>query len=82
MGAASRCSPPVSIRALRPCGRSAVRKPARASYDSRLQDTRFLGKTLFAPGAWMMLYRGGKRRISRVRVSPENAVARGIFPCC
>jgi pimeloyl-ACP methyl ester carboxylesterase len=32
-----------------------------ASYDyAGLQEYPLLGKTLFAPGAWMMLYRGGK----------------------
>jgi alpha-beta hydrolase superfamily lysophospholipase len=53
-----------------------------ASYDyAGLQEYPLLGKTLFAPGAWMMLYRGGKLAgFPAPGVSPENAVAARNFP--
>lgn len=52
-----------------------------ASYDyAGLQEYPELGKTLFAPGAWVMLYRGGKLAgFSANGVSAERAVAaRGV----
>ena len=53
-----------------------------ASYDyAGLQEYPLLGKTLFAPGAWMMLYRGGKLAgFPASGVSPEQAVAARSFP--
>ncbi len=53
-----------------------------ASYDyAGLQEYPLLGKTLFAPGAWMMLYRGGKLAgFPSAGVSPERAVASRNFP--
>ena len=53
-----------------------------ASYDyAGLQEYPLLGKTLFAPGAWMMLYRGGKLAgFPAAGVSPEQAVAARNFP--
>jgi len=53
-----------------------------ASYDyAGLQEYPLLGKTLFAPGAWMILYRGGKLAgFPASGVSPENAVAARNFP--
>jgi alpha-beta hydrolase superfamily lysophospholipase len=53
-----------------------------ASYDyAGLQKYPLLGKTLFAPGAWTMLYRGGKLAgFPAAGVSPENAVASKNFP--
>ena len=53
-----------------------------ASYDyAGLQEYPLLGKTLFAPGAWMMLYRGGRlARFPASAVSPEQAVAARNFP--
>jgi pimeloyl-ACP methyl ester carboxylesterase len=53
-----------------------------ASYDyAGLQEYPLLGKTLFAPGAWVMLYRGGKiAGFSASGVSPERAVAGRSFP--
>jgi uncharacterized protein len=53
-----------------------------ASYDyAGLQEYPLLGKTLFAPGAWVMLYRGGKLAgFPASEVSPENAVAARDFP--
>jgi hypothetical protein len=53
-----------------------------ASYDyAGLQEYPLLGKTLFAPGAWVMLYRGGKiAGFSPAGVSPEHAVAARSFP--
>jgi pimeloyl-ACP methyl ester carboxylesterase len=53
-----------------------------ASYDyAGLQKYPLLGKTLFAPGAWMMLYRGSKLAgFSAADVSPEQAVAARNFP--
>jgi uncharacterized protein len=53
-----------------------------ASYDyAGLQEYPLLGKTLFAPGAWMMLYRGGKLAgFPAAGVSPEQAVAAQNFP--
>jgi alpha-beta hydrolase superfamily lysophospholipase len=53
-----------------------------ASYDyAGLQEYPLLGKTLFAPGAWVMLYRGGKLAgFSASGVSPEQAVAARNFP--
>lgn len=53
-----------------------------ASYDyAGLQEYPLLGKTLFAPGAWVMLYRGGRiAGFSPSGVSPERAVAARNFP--
>ena len=53
-----------------------------ASYDyAGLQEYPLLGKTMFAPGAWIMLYRGGKLAgFPAAGVSPENAVAARNFP--
>ena len=53
-----------------------------ASYDyAGLQEYPLLGKTLFAPGAWMMLYRGGKLAgFPAAGVSPEQSVAERNFP--
>jgi len=53
-----------------------------ASYDyAGLQEYPLLGKTFFAPGAWMMLYRGGKLAgFPAAGVSPEKAVAGRDFP--
>ncbi len=53
-----------------------------ASYDyAGLQEYPLLGKTLFAPGAWMMLYRGGKLAgFPAAGVSPEQSVAARNFP--
>jgi alpha-beta hydrolase superfamily lysophospholipase len=53
-----------------------------ASYDyAGLQEYPLLGKTVFAPGAWMMLYRGGKLAgFPAAGVSPEQAVAARNFP--
>src|SRR5260370_29455723 len=45
-----------------------------ASYDyAGLQEYPLLGKTLFAPGAWMLLYRGGNvAGFPASRASPDN----------
>jgi alpha-beta hydrolase superfamily lysophospholipase len=53
-----------------------------ASYDyAGLQEYPLLGKTLFAPGAWTMLYRGERLAgFSASGVSPEKAVAGRAFP--
>jgi uncharacterized protein len=53
-----------------------------ASYDyAGLQEYPLLGKTLFAPGAWTMLYRGGRLAgFPASGVSPERAVAERAFP--
>jgi len=53
-----------------------------ASYDYvGLQEYPLLGKTIFAPGAWMMLYRGGKLAgFPAAGVSPEQSVAARNFP--
>jgi uncharacterized protein len=53
-----------------------------ASYDyAGLQEYPLLGKTLFAPGAWVMLYRGEKLAgFPASEVSPEKAVAARNFP--
>lgn len=53
-----------------------------ASYDyAGLQEYPLLGKTFFAPGAWMMLYRGGRLAgFPAGGVSPEKAVAERNFP--
>lgn len=53
-----------------------------AAYDyAGLQEYPLLGKTLFAPGAWVMLYRGGQLAgFSAAGVSPETSVARRAFP--
>jgi len=53
-----------------------------ASYDyAGLQEYPLLGKTLFAPGAWLMLYRGGRLAgFSADGVSPEKSVAQRAFP--
>lgn len=53
-----------------------------ASYDyAGLQKYPLLGETLFAPGAWVMLARGGSLAgFSAAEVSPEHAVAARAFP--
>lgn len=53
-----------------------------ASYDyAGLQKYPWLGKTLFAPGAWVMLYRGQSLAgFSAAGVSPEQSVAARAFP--
>jgi uncharacterized protein len=53
-----------------------------ASYDyAGLQKSPLLGKTLFAPGAWVMLSRGQAiAGFSAADVSPENAVGSRAFP--
>src|SRR5262249_55827910 len=53
-----------------------------ASYDyAGLQEYLLLGKTLFAPAAWVMLYRGGQLAgFSAAGVSPEKSAAQRAFP--
>ncbi|MGB2678754.1 MAG: alpha/beta hydrolase [Candidatus Acidiferrum sp.] len=53
-----------------------------ASYDyAGLQEYPLLGKTIFAPGAWMMLHRGQSLAgLPAANVSPELAVALRPFP--
>ena len=53
-----------------------------ASYDyAGLQKYPLLGKTIFAPGAWMMLHRGQSLAgFPAANVSPELAVASRAFP--
>jgi len=53
-----------------------------ASYDyAGLQEYPLLGKTLFAPGAWLMLYRGGRLAgFPAAGVSVEKAAAQRPFP--
>lgn len=53
-----------------------------ASYDyAGLQKYPLLGKTLFAPGAWVMLFRGQTLAgFPAAEVSPEHAVAGRDFP--
>src|SRR5713226_8910246 len=53
-----------------------------ASYDyAGLQKFPWLGKTLFAPGAWTLLYRNGKiAGFPVAEVSPQNAVAARAIP--
>ena len=53
-----------------------------ASYDyAGLQKYPWLGKTLFAPGAWMMIYRGQSLAgFPAAEVSPEKSVASRPFP--
>jgi len=53
-----------------------------ASYDyAGLQEYPLLGKTLFAPGAWLMLYRGGRLAgFPAAGVSVEKAAAQRAFP--
>ncbi|GAC1617000.1 MAG: hypothetical protein NVS9B13_03140 [Candidatus Acidiferrum sp.] len=53
-----------------------------ASYDyAGLQKYPLLGRTLFAPGAWTMLYRGQSLAgFPAAEVSPEKAVASRNFP--
>src|SRR5271163_20451 len=53
-----------------------------ASYDyAGLQKYPLLGKTFFAPGAWMMIYRGQSLAgFPASEVSPEEAVATRAFP--
>jgi alpha-beta hydrolase superfamily lysophospholipase len=53
-----------------------------ASYDyAGLRRSPFLGKTLFAPFSWMLLYRGEKLTgLPVAEVSPEKAVATRAFP--
>ena len=53
-----------------------------AAYDyAGLQRWPLLGKTLFAPGAWILIYRGEKLAgFPASEVSPEKAVAERAFP--
>jgi len=53
-----------------------------ASYDyAGLQEYPLLGKTLVAPGAWLMLYRGGRLAgFPAAGVSVEKAAAQRAFP--
>ena len=53
-----------------------------ASYDyAGLRRSPLLGKTLFAPFSWMLLYRGEKLTgLPVAEVSPEKAVATRAFP--
>ena len=53
-----------------------------AAYDyAGLRDWPWLGKTLFAPGAWLMVYRGEHLAgFPGSQVSPEKAVAARPFP--
>jgi alpha-beta hydrolase superfamily lysophospholipase len=53
-----------------------------ASYDyAGLRKSPWLGKTLFAPFSWTLLYRGGKiGGIDISQISPEKAVASRNFP--
>ncbi|MGC1904226.1 MAG: alpha/beta fold hydrolase [Candidatus Acidiferrum sp.] len=53
-----------------------------ASYDyAGLRRSPLLGKTLFAPGTWMMLYHAEKlATLPAAEVSPEKAVASRTFP--
>jgi alpha-beta hydrolase superfamily lysophospholipase len=53
-----------------------------ASYDyAGLRKSPLLGKTLFAPGTWTLLYRGEKLTgLPVAEVSPVKAVASGAFP--
>ncbi|GAC1634683.1 MAG: alpha/beta hydrolase [Candidatus Acidiferrum sp.] len=53
-----------------------------AAYDyAGLREYPMLGKTLFAPGAWLMVYRGARlANFPRAEVSPEKAVAARPFP--
>ncbi len=53
-----------------------------ASYDyAGLQKYPWLGKTLFAPGAWTMIYRGQSLAgFPAAEVSPEKSVASRPFP--
>jgi alpha-beta hydrolase superfamily lysophospholipase len=53
-----------------------------AAYDyAGLQRWPLLGKTLFAPGAWVLIYRGEKLAgFPASEVSPEKAVAGRAFP--
>jgi uncharacterized protein len=53
-----------------------------ATYDyAGLRRSPFLGKTLFAPFSWMLLYRGEKLTgLPVAEVSPEKAVATRAFP--
>jgi hypothetical protein len=53
-----------------------------ASYDyAGLRRSPFIGKTLFAPFNWMLLYRGEKLTgLPVAEVSPEKAVAARAFP--
>ncbi len=53
-----------------------------AAYDyAGLRQYPWLGKTLFAPGAWLLVYRGEHLAgFPGAEVSPEKAVARRAFP--
>lgn len=53
-----------------------------AAYDyAGLREFPWLGKTLFAPGAWLMVYRGAKLAgFPAAEVSPEKAIAARNFP--
>jgi alpha-beta hydrolase superfamily lysophospholipase len=53
-----------------------------AAYDyAGLRQYPWLGKTLFAPGAWLMVYRGEKLAgFPAAEVSPEKSVVQRAFP--
>src|SRR5579859_7866433 len=53
-----------------------------AAYDyAGLRQYPWLGKTLLAPGAWLMVYRGGRLAgFPASEVSPVKSVAAGAFP--
>lgn len=53
-----------------------------AAYDyAGLREYPWLGKTLFAPGAWLMVYRGARLAgFPGTEVSPEKSVAHRPFP--
>jgi len=53
-----------------------------AAYDyAGLREFPWLGKTLMAPGAWLLVYRGEKAAgFPAAEVSPERAVAERAFP--
>ncbi len=53
-----------------------------AAYDyAGLREYPWLGKTLFAPGAWLMVYRGARLAgFPGAEVSPEKSVASRAFP--
>lgn len=53
-----------------------------AAYDyAGLQESVWLGKTVFAPGAWVMIYRAKQLTGWPIsEISPEKSVASGAFP--
>ncbi|HUL16428.1 MAG TPA: alpha/beta fold hydrolase [Terriglobales bacterium] len=53
-----------------------------AAYDyAGLREYPWLGRTLFAPGAWMLIYRGERLAgFPGAEISPEKAVAARAFP--